>query len=366
MPAEFLRLYVGTYTLSMSFVKGRGMGIYTCLFDTKSGKLEKVAETRAQNPSYLALHPNGKYLYAVNEVSEGHEPTQDALSAYVLDEGMGVPQLLNQQPALGSSPCHVGIEPSGRFAYITTYVGGNVTAYPIGADGTLGQASDHVQHGRIGKMAHAHSINPTPSGDFALTCDLGLDCVFVYQLDLAGGKLIPWGEIELAAGSGPRHLAYHPNGRFVYVINELNGTTTALRWEAQAGKLTAIQTISTLPVDFSGPGWCADIHVHPSGRFVYGSNRGNHSIVIYRVNERDGKLSLAGFESTHGTTPRSFAIDPQGRWLLVANQDSDGVAVFRIDPNDGQLDYLTNLEIPTPVCLKFAFTRSRETVNKAG
>jgi 6-phosphogluconolactonase len=354
MPAEFLRLYVGTYTLPMSFVKGRGVGIYTCIFDPQSGKLEKVAETPAQNPSFLALHPNGKYLYAVNEVSEGNEPTQDAVSAYALDGVTGAPQLLNLQPALGSSPCHVSIEPSGRFACIATYVGGNVTTYPIDADGALGRACDHVQHGRTGKVAHAHSTNPTPSGDFALTCDLGLDCVFVYRLDIQSGKLIPWSEIELIPGSGPRHLAYHPNGSTVYVINELNGTLTVLNWDAQSGKLAAIQTISTLPDDFSAAGWCADIHVHPNGRYVYGSSRGNHSIVIYRVNERDGKLSLVGFEATHGKTPRSFTIDPQGKWLLAANQDSDNVAVFRINPADGQLDYLSTLEIPTPVCLKFA------------
>jgi len=354
MITDTLRLYVGTYTLPMSFVKGRGVGIYTCRFDVKSGKIEKVAETAAQNPSYLVLHPNGKYLYAVNEISEGDEPTQDALSSYLLDEVAGVPQLLNQQPALGSSPCHVGIEPSGRYVYIATYVGGNVTAYPIDADGALGLASDRVQHGRAGKVAHAHSINPAPSGGLALACDLGLDCVFVYRLDMLGGKLIPHVEIELAPGSGPRHLAYHPNRHFVYVINELNGTISALSWEAEAGRLEVIQTISTLPKDFSGRGWCADIHVHPNGRFVYGSNRGNHSIAIYRVAEANGELSLVGFESTRGKTPRSFVIDAQGRWLLAANQDSDSVAVFRINPEDGQLDYLASLEIPTPVCLKFA------------
>jgi 6-phosphogluconolactonase len=354
MPSGILRLYVGTYSLPMSFVKGRGAGIYTCYFDVNSGSLEKVAETAAANPSYLALHPGGRFLYAVNEISEAEAPTQDALSAYVLDAETGVPHLFNQQPSQGASPCHVGIEPSGRFAYIATYVGGDVAAYPIEADGRLGGYSGHIQHGREGKVAHAHSINPAPSGCYALVCDLGLDCIFVYRLDLENGRLFPHGETMLPPGSGPRHLDYHPNGRFVYVINELNGTLSALGWDAVAGKLEVIQTTSTLPKDYAGPGWCADVHVHPNGCFVYGSNRGNHTIVIYRVDEVSGEVSLVGFESTHGKTPRSFVIDPQGEWLLAANQDSDEIAIFRIDPKSGQLSYRSSAEIPTPVCLKFA------------
>lgn len=354
MNSNILRLYVGTYSLPMSFVQGRGVGIYTCLFDAKNGKLMKVAETKGQNPSYLALHPNGKYLYAVNEVSEGDEPTQDALSAYVLDVETGVPQLLNQQPALGSSPCHVSVDPSGRFAYIATYVGGSVTAYPIHPNGMLGPVSDHIQHRGVGKVPHAHSINPTPSGELALVCDLGLDCVYVYLLDLYDGRLFYHSKLELGTGSGPRHLAYHPNGRVVYVINELNGSISVLNWKTEGGKLETVQTISTLPSDFSGPAWCADIHVHPSGRFVYGSNRGNHTLVIYQVDQLSGELSLLGFESTHGRTPRSFVIEPNGLWLLVANQDSDDVSVFQLNPEDGQLKYELSLGVPTPVCLKFA------------
>jgi 6-phosphogluconolactonase len=354
MTSDFLRLYVGTYTLPMSFVNGRGSGIYTCSFDIRNGNLKVVAETAAQNPSYLAIHPNGKTLYAVNEISEGHVPTQDGLSAYTLHNETGVPQFLNQQPALGSSPCHVSIEPSGRWAYIATYVGGNLTAYPIGAGGALGSPSHRLQHESPGKIAHAHSINPAPSGDFAIACDLGLDCLFVYRLDLEKGQLLSHSDASLAPVSGPRHLAYHPNGRFIYVINELNGTIDVLNWDSRAGRLSATQAVSTLPQDFSGPAWCADIHVHPNGRFVYGSNRGNHSVVIYRVDERSGELSLVGFESTHGKTPRNFVIDALGKWLLAANQDSGDIAVFRIQPESGLLQYDSSMAIPTPVCLKLA------------
>ena len=354
MTSTMLRLYVGSYTLPMSFVKGKGVGIYTCAFDTSSGKLEVTAATAAQNPSYLAVHPSGKYLYAVNEISEGGEPTQDALSAYALDAESGVPRFLNQQPALGASPCHAGIEPSGRFAYIATYVGGNVTAYPVGADGRLGGVSGHIQHASEERVAHAHSITPAPAGDFALVCDLGLDCLFVYRLDLENGGLIPHSETALAQGSGPRHLDFHPNRRWVYVINELNATINVLDWDGASGKLEPLQTISTLTKEFSGPGWCADIHVHPNGRFVYGSNRGDHSLVIYEVDEASGELRLLGFESTRGEAPRSFALDSQGEWLLAANQNSDDVAVFRVDPQSGLLDYRSSAAIPTPVCLKFA------------
>jgi 6-phosphogluconolactonase len=338
----------------MSFVKGRGAGIYTCQFNTENGKLEVCAETAAQNPSYLALHPNGKSMYAVNELSEGDQPTNDTVSAYALDEKTGVPKFLNKQLAYGASPCHVSVEPSGRWAYIATYAGGNVSAYPIGPDGSLSQSSDHIQHGQSGKVPHAHSINPAPTGEFALVCDLGLDRVFIYRLDVQEGKLRPHDEIEMAAGSGPRHLAYHPNGRLVYVINELNGTANTYAWDAHVGKLEFMQTISTLPESFSGPGWCADIHVHPNGKFVYGSNRGDHSIVIYWVDEAEGKLSRLGFEPTRGMTPRSFVIDPEGKWLLAANQDSDALVVFGINAEGGRLDYLASLEIPTPVCVKFA------------
>jgi 6-phosphogluconolactonase len=352
MSSETLRLYVGTYTQPMSFVNGKATGIYTCTFNTTNGKPEIIAETPAHNPSYLALHTSGRYLYAVNELSEGQEPAQDALSAFILDADSGVPHFLNRQPSLGASPCHVGIEPSGCFVYIATYVGGDVAAYPVNEQGVLGEVSGHVQHKRQGKVAHAHSINPAPSGGFALVCDLGLDLVIVYRLD--SGRLIPHTETSLPTGSGPRHLAYHPNGHLVYVINELSGTLSVFAWDAETGTLVSLQTISTLPKDFSGPGWCADVHVHPSGRFVYGSNRGNHSLVIYQVDETSGELSLLGFESTHGKTPRSFALDPQGEWLLVANQDSDDVAIFRIDAQNGLLTYLSSLEIPTPVCLKFA------------
>jgi 6-phosphogluconolactonase len=348
-----LRLYIGTYTQAMSFVRGLGKGIYTCHFDSECGKLEIVGETEAQNPSYLAVHPNGGCLYAVNEISEGQEPAPDTVSAYSLDESTGLPQLLNQQPALGSSPCHVSVDPSGRAAFIATYAGGNISVYPLGAEGALGSASGHIQHAYPGKQPHAHSINLSPSGKFALVCDLGLDRIFVYQVDLQNGKLQPHGEVETVPGSGPRHLAFHPNGRFVYVINELDGSVNMLSWDELSGKLNLIQTISTLQAGFSGPAHCADVHVHPNGRFVYGSNRGDHSIVIYGVDETNGMLHLLAHASTYGKSPRSFVLDPAGKWLLAANQDSDNITVFQVNRETGSLERFDSLAIPTPVCVKF-------------
>lgn len=352
MPARTFRLYVGTYTLPMSFVKGQGMGIYTCSFDSENGTLQKITETAADNPSYLALHPSGLFLYAVHEISEAKQPTFDAISAYAVDAETGALRLLNRQPCLGGSPCHVAVDPSRRWVYVAAYAGGDVAAYPLGEDGRLGAYTAHITHVQEGKVAHAHSITPSPSGEYALACDLGLDCVFVYRLDRLSGGLIPHQELALSTGSGPRHLDFHPGGNFVYVINELDATLSVLGWEPVGGRLEVLQTITTLPAGFSGRGWCADVHVHPNGRFVYGSNRGDSSLVIYRVEQGSGKLSLVGFESTRGKTPRSFVLDPQGKWLLAANQDSGDVAVFRIDRRSGRLAYRGCIEIPSPVCLK--------------
>lgn len=358
MFSETVLLYVGTYTQPMSFVTGKGRGIYTCRFDLNRGDLEVIGETPAVNPSYLALHPSGRYLYAVSEVGETAEPTGDALSAYTLDPQHGIPLFLNQQPSRGASPCHMSVTRSGQFVCIATYQGADVAVYPIRSDGSLGETTSYVSHQLPGRTAHAHSITPDPSGCYVLVADLGLDSVFTYHLEASQGVLVPHRQTELPQGSGPRHLDFHPHGKFVYLINELNGTLVVNQWDAQAGILTPIQTLSTLPAGYSGPAWSADIHVHPQGRFVYGSNRGDHSLVIYQAHPQTGKLTTLSFESTRGKTPRSFVIHPDGDWLLVANQDSDNIAIFHIDPSSGLLEYLSSIALPTPVCLKFAVRRS--------
>ena len=353
-----LRLYIGAYTQSLGWIEGQAKGVALYQLDSVSGKMEKLSETASDNPSFLTLHPSGKYLYATNEITKFGVPPDNAVSAFSV-AGDGSLTLLNQQASLGGSPCFISIEPTGKYALVANYSGGNFVMYPIGSDGKLAEASDNSMHRGSGpdksrqEAPHAHSINIAPGGKFALGCDLGLDKIFVYRIDLENGKLVPHSEGVVAGGSGPRHLDFHPNGKFVYVINEMGGTMTVFTWESGAGKLNAIQTISTVPADYTGPKWCADVHVHPNGKFVYGSNRAHDSIVIYGVDESTGKLSLIGHESTRGKTPRNIALTPAGDLLLAANQDSSNVAVFQIDSATGKLHHLVTNQVPTPVCVKF-------------
>jgi 6-phosphogluconolactonase len=317
--------------------------------------MTKLSEIAAENPSYLALHPTGRFLYATNEEAHASSAPDNAISAFEIAAD-GSLTLLNQQPSLGGAPCFVAITPDGRFVLTANYVGGNVVLYSIGPDGRLAAASDNVQHHTAhDRTPHAHSINLAPGGRYALACDLGLDKIFVYEIDPARKKLAQRAVVDLPPGSGPRHLDFHPNGQTVYVINELNATMAVFAWDGRTGgALVAVQIISTVPADYAGTSWCADVHVHPTGRFVYGSNRAHDSIVIYAVDQTSGRLRLLGHEATRGLTPRSFALSPDGDLLLVANQNSDTVVVFRVDDATGRLIHLASHDVPTPVCLKFA------------
>jgi 6-phosphogluconolactonase len=349
-----LRIYVGAYTSDFGAVSGTGRGIALYDLDPLAGRLTKLSEIAAENPSYLALHPAGRLLYATNEEAHGSAAPDNAISAFAIAAD-GSLTLLNQQPSLGGAPCFVAVTPDGRFVLTANYVGGNVVMYSIGPDGRLAAASDNVQHDAAhGRTPHAHSISLVPGGRYALACDLGLDKLFVYEIDPAREKLARRAVVDLPTGSGPRHLAFHPDGRTAYVINELNATMAVFAWDGRSGALAEVQIVSTVPADYAGTSWCADVHVHPTGRFVYGSNRAHDSIVIYAVDQANGRLRVLGHEATRGQTPRNFALSPGGELLLVANQDSDTVVVFRVDVTTGQLIYLATNEAPTPVCLKFA------------
>lgn len=356
---SLLRVYVGAYTQDLGWVKGKAKGVALYMLDPATGKMTKLSEVASNNPSFLSIHPSGKFLFATNESNKFGPSSDNAISAFAIAED-GALSLLNQQASLGGNPVFVSIEPTGRFAVTANYTGGNFVMYPISEDGKLADASDNSMHIGSGpdkdnpQGPHAHSISIAPGGIYALGCDLGLDKVFIYQLDLTNGRLLPH-DIVIAGSSGPRHLAFHPNEKYVYVINEMGGAITVFAWDGAAGRLSEMQTISTVPANYTGPkSRCADVHVHPNGKFIYGSNRGDDSIVVYGVDQATGQLTLLGHESTQGKTPRNFALTPDGALLLVANQDSSNVVVFRVDSDTGKLTHMATHDIPTPACLKFA------------
>lgn len=355
-------LYVGTFTGHRPNGRGKSEGIYVYRLDNASGKMTPLQTVNTINPSFVALAPDGRNLYAVNAVPEIDGHPGGAVSAFAVDPADGMLQPLNRQSAHGAGPCHVSVDRTGRCVLTACYGGGSIAALPRLADGSLAPAVTAIQHVGGARVVadrqdtpHAHSINLDPSQRFALVCDLGLDEVLIYRLDASEARLVPnehQPAAKLPAGSGPRHLAFHPSGAYAYVINELGSTMTSFAYNAERGTLTELQTISTLPAGFAGENACADVHVHPNGRFLYGSNRFHDSIVIYAIDERSGKLSLIGHESTRGKTPRNFMIDSSGTLMLVANQDSDDIFAFRIDPDSGRITLLDKVaEVPTPVCL---------------
>lgn len=350
-----LLLYVGTYTN-----KNNSEGIYVYRMNLASGKLEKLSSTPGiSNPAFLAIDPTKRFLYAVNESGEFLGKKGGGLTAFAIDQNTGTLTKLNEVTSPGV-PCHLSVHPSGKAVLAANYGGGNVVIYPVKKDGSLGEVSDVAQH--TGKGAapgrqegpHAHCVMLDATGQFAFAPDLGIDKVMIYKVDAAKAKLKPNGFAALKPGAGPRHFAFHPTYDFAYVISELNSTMTAFRYNKSKGALTELQTLSTLPEGYKQTSYCADVHVHPSGKFLYGSNRGHNSIVIYSIDDKTGKLTLIGHESTRGNWPRNFGIDPTGQFLLVGNQNSNSIATFKIDEQTGKLSpYGDLLEIPAPVCLKF-------------
>ena len=349
-------VYIGTYT------HGDSEGIYVYRLDSETGALEYSSKiTGVENPSFLDIHPSGRYLYSVNEIGEFEGKASGAVTAFYIHQNTGEISFLNQRATGGGAPCHVSVDATGKYLLVANYGGGSVAAFPIGKDGRLGEASDFVQHTgssvnpRRQSEPHAHSIMIDPENRFAFAPDLGLDKILIYKLNLEDGSFTanaqPWARVH--PGAGPRHLDFHPNGKYAYVINELDSTFTAFRYDANIGTLTEIQTISTLPEDFDGTSHCADVHVHPSGKFLYGSNRGHDSIVICAIDAETGMLSYIGCESTQGQAPRNFGLNPEGTFLLAANQSTNTIVTFAVDADTGELTATGNVaEVPNPVCLK--------------
>jgi 6-phosphogluconolactonase len=356
-------VFVGAYTRQEAGPRGQAEGISVYRLNPATGALSHLSTTPGiANPSFLALSPDRKYLYAVNEFRQLEGSPGGGVSAFSVDLSSGALTLLNRQLTLGGDPCYVSVDQTGRCVLVANHGGGNVAVFPVNDDGSLEPASQVVQHTgssvdlRNQSEPHAHWVDVDPGNQFALVCDKGIDRIMVYRFDPLAGQLLandhPPGRSR--PGSGPRHLAFHPSHRVAYVINEIACTITAFAWSGEQGTLQEIQTVPTLPADFSGRNSTADIHVHPNGKFVYGSNRGHDSIVIYAIDEASGQLSYVGHESTQGRTPRNFAIDPTGSLLFAANQNTNTIVSFWIDGTSGRLTPTGQvLETPTPVCQRF-------------
>jgi 6-phosphogluconolactonase len=349
-------VFIGGYTEPDR--NGRGDGIYVHRMDAATGQLERLRIVGGvANPSFLALHPDGLHLYSVN----GGEAS--GVSAFALDPAAADLTFLNRQPSQGENPAHLSVDQSGRYVAVANFTGGTVALFPLDPDGRLAPASDVVRHtGPPGQhptrqdRSHPHQIASDPGGPFALVNDLGLDRTYVYRLDREPGRLVPNDQpfVNAAPGAGPRHLAFHPSRRFVYVLNEIDSTIQLFRYDGQGGILSPVARVSTLPTDWSGENSTAQIVAHPGGRFVYASNRGHDSIAIFAVDEASGRLTAAGHEPTRGRAPRNFNLDPSGAFLLAANQDSDTVVPFRVDGASGRLTATGQVvEAGSPSCVVF-------------
>jgi 6-phosphogluconolactonase len=346
-------VFVGTYT-----TKTESKGIYAYEFDADTGKLTpKSVAAETPDPSWVAVHPSAKFLYAANEAGKS-----SAVSAFGIDAKSGKLTLLNQMPSLGEDPCYLSFDKTGKYVLVANYSSGTVAVFPILADGRLGEHTAMLKdQGTTGphknqEGPHAHWIETSPDNRFALVADLGLDEVLVYKFDAVSGTLAPNEPAfaRLKAGSGPRHIAIHPKGKFVFAVSELSSTATSFAYEGKKGALKATGTVSTLPPGFSGRNDVAEAVVHPNGKFLYVSNRGNDSIAILSIDPAKGTLAPVGGVPTGGKEPRHFAIDPSGKYLLAENQYSNNIVVFKIDPASGGLTTSGQVvEVPSPVNIAF-------------
>ena len=351
-----LRVYFGTYTNETT------KGIYLSTLDLATGKLSQPElAVEVKSPSFIAIHPNRQFLYAVSEISDFQGKPAGGVSAFAIDAASGRLKLLNQQSSVGAGPCHLVVDAAGKNVLVANYGGGSVAALPITANGNLSVASSSIQHhgSSVDKQRqegpHAHSINLDPANKFAFAADLGLDKVLIYRFDGAKGLLAandPPAGVG-APGSGPRHLAFHPSGKYVFVNNEMTSTVTSFGYDPVRGSLTEILTLSTLPQPTPGNS-TAETVVHPSGKFVYVSNRGHDSLAMFQCDPATGRLTAIGHQSTGGKTPRNFNVDPTGRYVLAANQSTNNVVVLRVDTSNGKLTPTgDSIEVGSPVCVRY-------------
>ncbi|RPI20581.1 MAG: lactonase family protein [Acidobacteria bacterium] len=354
---QSLLVYVGTYT------RGDSKGIYALRLDTATGALTSLglaAETA--NPSFLAVDPGNRFLYAVGEMNSFNGKPGGAVTAFAINRADGKLTLLNQASSGGGGPCHLAVDQQGKYVLVANYNGGNLTVLSIGSDGKLGDSSAFIQHegSSVNRERqagpHAHGVYLDTANRFAVVADLGLDKLLTYRFDPAKGTLEANDppSASVRPGAGPRHFSFHPDNRHAYVINELDSTLTIFEFEANNGAFKELATVSSLSPDFNGRNFPAEIAVHPSGKFVYGSNRGADTIAIFAVDQTTGALAPVGWQPTQGRTPRNIAIDPSGRYLLAANQDSANIVVFAIDQATGKLTPNgQTATVDSPVCITF-------------
>lgn len=332
-------LYIGTYT------NGASKGIYQMQFNTKNGALSHLKlAAKAQDPSYIAYSPDKKFIYAVGESGAG------TVSAYKVEEN-GLLEFLNMVPSNGGAPCHISINPSGNKAVVSNYLGGSLSLYEISNNGTLNPAYQTFGYNTPEKVSHAHSAQFF--NDLLIVSDLGKDSVYEYLLNEDGKtyNLVTSSLIEIPEKAGPRHFSITKDGNFIYNINEYGSSITASKKVSNKFKL--VGNYSTLNENYKGANACADIHLSKNEHFVYGSNRGENTMVVFKRNTKDGTLEKIQSISVHGDWPRNFTLDPSGKFLLVANKKSNNITVFSIDPENGKLSFLQSVDVPTPVCLLF-------------
>lgn len=345
--------FVGTYT-----GKTGSKGIYAFDFDSSTGTLTlRGVAAETPSPSWVAIHPSGKFAYAANENGK-----QSTITAFSVDVNSAKLTQLNQLPALGQDPCYLSFDKTGKYLFAANYSSGNVVVFPILADGKLGEHTANVTNaGKLGpnkqrqEGPHAHWVQVSPDNRFVFVADLGLDAIMSYKFDTAKGTLTPNDPplVKLAPGAGPRHVTFTPSGKFVYVVSELNNTVTAFSYNIDKGTFHEFQIISTLPADFTGRNDDAEIAVHPNGKWLFASNRGHDTIAVFSIDPKTGNLGRVGDFPTRGKEPRHFTVDPTGQYLLAENQNSNTIVVFRIDPS-GPLTKVSEVtDIPSPVCLAF-------------
>ncbi|OPH58942.1 3-carboxymuconate cyclase [Paenibacillus ferrarius] len=350
-----------TFAFIGSYAESNQPGVYTCQYDVENGSLEVAHQVEGlQNPTFVAIDAKNWKLYSLTEGVDANQQRCGAASSYHINPSSGELTFINNVITLPATTCHITLDRSNEVVMVASYHGGMVGLSPVLPDGGIGATADIQQHQGASVLSvqdrpRAHSVFLDRKNQFAGVCDLGLDKIIMYKLDLSEKKLVPHHEVQITPGSGPRHFAFHPSYQFGYVINELGSTITAFRYDEENGKLTESQTISTLPDTFEGENACADIHVSPDGRFLYGSNRGHESIVIYAIDADSGLLSLVEYAPVLGKHPRNFAISPDGRYVLVANKDTDNIVSFSRDAATGKLTPTgSELKLSKPVCIKFA------------